>query len=116
MEGEAIYNASQTILNLLESLRPCLFHDSVEVYKSLTNGLSFWVHLISVVHSNMASKPEISSSSVDRGFISSSAPLFPHLHFCLSLHVASHLRLHLWLHVCGGVEVYKWIAYLFPMA
>jgi hypothetical protein len=39
-------------------------------------------------------------------------PLFPRLRLRLCLHVGSRLHLLLWLHVSGGVEVYKWIAYL----
>jgi hypothetical protein len=78
----------------------------VEVYRLnwLTSpiNLSFWVELVSAStltwyqsHSNMVSKPEVSSSNHDRGFICASTHLFPRLRFSL------------WLHVSGGVEVYK---------
>jgi hypothetical protein len=62
----------------------------------------------------MASKPEVSSLSPDRGFISTSAP-FISMFILLSLaargltFAPSSLAAHVW-----GVEVYKWIAYLFP--
>jgi hypothetical protein len=52
----------------------------------------------------MVLEPVVSSLNPGRGFL------------CASTHLFSRLHLSLWLHVSGGVEVYKWIDYLLPLA